>query len=44
MQTLKSGADLIMSAVGFAGLPGAIISGVYFLTDAATDGFGLNKQ
>ena len=34
----------VMSVVGFAGLPGAIISGVYFLTDAATDGFGLNKQ
>lgn len=44
MQTLKSGADLIMSAVGYAGLPGVIISGVYFITDVATDGFGLNKQ
>ena len=43
MQTLKSALDVGMSAVGFAGLPGAIISGVYFLTDAATDGFGLNK-
>ena len=42
-QTLKSALDVGMSAVGFAGLPGAIISGVYFLTDAATDGFGLNK-
>lgn len=31
------------SVVGFAGLPGAIISGVYFMTDVATDGFGLNK-
>ena len=34
----------VMSVVGFAGLPGAIISGVYFVADAATDGFGLNKQ
>ena len=34
----------VMSVVGFVGLPGAIISGVYFLADAATDGFGLNKQ
>ena len=33
-----------MSAVGFAGVPGAIITGVYFVADAATDGFGLNKQ
>lgn len=43
-QTLKSALDVGMSAVGFAGLPGAIISGVYFMTDVATDGFGLNKQ
>ena len=43
-QTLKSALDVGMSVVGFAGLPGAIISGVYFVADAATDGFGLNKQ
>ena len=40
----RSRFQIYESVVGYAGLPGAIISGVYFMTDVATDGFGLNKQ
>ena len=37
--------DGIAIAVGiWGGLPGAIISGTYFLIDVATDGFGMNDN
>ena len=40
----KAGLDIIMTGVGFLGPIGFGISAAYFIIDAATDGFGTNKN